>query len=194
MTTQASDDTLFDRIAALLPVENRQEFYRRMAHLRNLGPNDEILQVAEAMGYLALITRQVPAEIAAERTKIEALLRTARADLAQSLDVNRITATLAESLRQQFEASGLGSNAQRLRNTAIDFAKALDTFADPARADILNAATARMQANLDNAACHIRFLSRSLVKDLHRALAIIAVGAILIGFFLGVSYVRWTAH
>jgi hypothetical protein len=195
MTTRA-DETLFDRIAALLPVENRQEFYRRMAHLRSLGPNDEILQVAEAMGFLALIMRQTPAEIAAERTKIETLIQTATADLARFLDVNHIAAVLAESLRQQFEASGLGGNAQLLRSTATTFAKALDTFLDPARGALprLSGALAMMQADLDNAASHIRALSRLLVKDIHRALAIVTVGALVVGFFLGVSYVQWTIH
>jgi hypothetical protein len=99
MTTPAPHETLFDRIAALLPFENRQEFYRRMTHLRNLGPNDEILQLAEAMGYLALITRQAPVEIAAERTKIEELLEKAMAELEHSLNAHNIAALLSESLR-----------------------------------------------------------------------------------------------
>src|SRR5690348_1032917 len=73
MTTTATDLTLFDRIADLLPVDLRENFYRRMAHLRQLGPNDDILQIAEAMGYLALVTREVPAEVATERVKLEAL-------------------------------------------------------------------------------------------------------------------------
>jgi hypothetical protein len=189
MTTPAPHETLFDRIAALLPFENRQEFYRRMAHLRNLGPNDEILQLAEAMGYLALITRQAPVEIAAERTKIEELLEKAMAALEHSLDAHNIAALLSESLRQQFEASGLAANGQLLRNTANDFSEALDTFLDPARGALarLSGSLARMQADLDNAACHIRALSRSLAQDLHRALAVLAIGALVLGFLLGRS-------
>jgi hypothetical protein len=193
MTTPAPHETLFDRIAALLPYENRQEFYRRMAHLRNLGPNDEILQLAEAMGYLALITRQAPVEIAAERTKIEELLEKAMAALEHSLDAHNIAALLSESLRQQFEASGLAANGQLLRNTANDFAEALDTFLDPARGALarLSGSLARMQADLDNAACHIRALSRSLAQDLHRALAVLAIGALVLGFLLG-AHVQWS--
>jgi hypothetical protein len=192
MTTPAPHETLFDRIAALLPFENRQEFYRRMTHLRNLGPNDEILQLAEAMGYLALITRQAPVEIAAERTKIEELLEKAMAELEHSLDAHNIAALLSESLRQQFEASGLAANGQLLRNTANDFSEALDTFLDPARGAParLSGSLARMQADLDNAACHIRALSRSLAQDLQRALAVVAIGALLLGFLLG-AHVQW---
>jgi hypothetical protein len=53
MTTPATsveDQSLFDAIAGLLPAELREHFYRRMAYLRNLTPNDELLQIAEAMG------------------------------------------------------------------------------------------------------------------------------------------------
>jgi hypothetical protein len=192
MTTTLSDKSLFDRIAALLPQDAREDFYRSMAHLQRLGPDDEILHIAEAMGFLSLVIRQTPSEIAEERAKIEALLKDANAELARSLDTDNIAAILSESVRQQFEASGIGSNTQLLRNTAIDFAKALDTFTDPARGALprLHVALKAMQADLDNAALHIRVLSRSLAADLHRALAIVAVGALLVGFILGVSYVR----
>jgi hypothetical protein len=192
MTKHAPNETIFDRIAALLPVESRQEFYRRMAHLRNLGPNDEILQLAEAMGFLALITRQAPMEIAAERIKIEELLEKIIAELEHSLDAHNIAALLSESLRQQFEASGLGANGELLRATANDFAKALDIFLDPTCGALprLSSALARMQADLDNAGCYIRALSLSLTKDLDRALAIIAVGSLILGFSIGASCVR----
>ena len=145
-----------------------------------------------AMGYLALITRQAPVEIAAERTKIEELLEKAMAELEHSLDAHNIAALLSESLRQQFEASGLAVNGQLLRNTANDFSEALDTFLDPARGALarLSGSLARMQADLDNAACHIRALSRSLAQDLHRALAVVAIGALVLGFLLG-AHVQW---
>lgn len=80
MTTPATsveDQSLFDAIAGLLPAELREHFYRRMAHLRNLTPNDELLQIAEAMGFLAIVTRQAPAEIATERAKLETLFQEA---------------------------------------------------------------------------------------------------------------------
>ena len=37
------DPSLFDAIAELLPAHLREHFYRRMAHLRQLAPNDDIL-------------------------------------------------------------------------------------------------------------------------------------------------------
>ena len=177
----------FDAIARLLPEGDREYFYRRIAHLRDLNPNDDMLQIAEAMGFLAVLIRQAPAEIAAERIKLEELFENTMAGLERFLDAEKIAALLSQSLRQQFEASGLGVNGQSLRSTAADLAKALDRFGDPARGALarLNSALARMQAELA--------LSRSLAQDLHRALAIVGVGAVLIGFFLGVLYVRWAA-
>ena len=70
-------ESIFDRIAKLLPADSREHFYRRMAHLRDLSPEDDMLQIAEAMGFLALITRQIPDEVAAERVKIGALFEDA---------------------------------------------------------------------------------------------------------------------
>jgi hypothetical protein len=48
-----------------------------------------------------------------------------------------------------------------------------------------------MEVNLDNAANHIRSLSQALVKDLNRALAIISLGSLIIGFFLGFCFYQW---
>ena len=52
-------DSVFDRIGSYLPAEHRPSYYRYVAHLRTLGSNDELMMLAEGMGLLALITRQV---------------------------------------------------------------------------------------------------------------------------------------
>ena len=38
-----------------------------MAHLREMSVDDPILQIIEAMGFLALITRETPGKITVER-------------------------------------------------------------------------------------------------------------------------------
>jgi hypothetical protein len=48
-----------------------------IAHTRTLNPNDEVLRVLEAMGILALLTRETPAEIAAERKSLQKILENA---------------------------------------------------------------------------------------------------------------------
>src|ERR1044071_45586 len=66
--------SLFDSIARLLPAHLREHFYRRMAHFRSLAPNDDLLQIVEAMGFLALLIRETPGAIAEERQQLEVLL------------------------------------------------------------------------------------------------------------------------
>ena len=62
--TQAETSTLFDELAGLVPAERLTEYYRVIAHTRTLSPNDEMLRILEAMGVLALLTRETPAAIA----------------------------------------------------------------------------------------------------------------------------------
>src|SRR5262249_48957322 len=74
--TQAETSTLFDELAGLVPEERLTEYYRVIAHTRTLSPNDEMLRVLEAMGVLALLTRETPAAIAAERKLLQKVLET----------------------------------------------------------------------------------------------------------------------
>ncbi|HUI78900.1 MAG TPA: hypothetical protein VLY24_13325, partial [Bryobacteraceae bacterium] len=67
-------ETRVDAIAKLLPKDDREHFYRLMAHLHDVQPDDEILQIVEAMGFLGLLIGKAPAEVAAEREKLEKLL------------------------------------------------------------------------------------------------------------------------
>ena len=124
--------SLFDSVAKLLPAHLREHFYRRMAHFRSLAPNDELLQIAEAMGFLALVIRETPCAIAEERQQFETLLGASVHSVRSALDVATayhrlldtrlaqlpdeiqagigpevITARIAESLRQQFAQTGL---------------------------------------------------------------------------------------
>jgi hypothetical protein len=212
-------DTLFDSIARLLPVVDREHFFRRMAHLRDLSPNDDMLQIAEAMGFLALLIRQAPPEIASERAKFEALFHDARvalkhvtdnalayqrdlerrledlpAAVALALNPQNVAALLSESLRQQFQETGLPALAetlavhtQTLRKTTSDFAKVLEIFSDPERGAAIQVhrAITSMHSDLDNAASYVRALTDALGKDLRRALFLLCTGAVVVGFFLG---------
>jgi hypothetical protein len=136
---QPAESDFIDDIAALLPPEQRPLWYRDMAHLRRLPPDDEMLRIARAMGFLALVTRQTPAQIAIEREQIATILgdsvkaiQAARqvavalhrqleerlaqlpAEIAEGISPAAIAAKLSESLRQQFVASGIPETAQAL--------------------------------------------------------------------------------
>lgn len=74
---ESGSQTLFDRLAGLVPAEGLVEYYRVIAHTRTLSPNDEMLRLLEDMGILALLTRETPAEIAAERKSSRKILESA---------------------------------------------------------------------------------------------------------------------
>jgi len=124
--------SLFDSVADLLPSHLREHFYRRMAHLSQLSPNDDILHIVEAMGFLALIIRDTPSLVAEERQRFDTLLTgSANAirdtfdaaiayhqlldnrlqqlpiDIHAAISPDAIAAHLSEALRQQLVESGL---------------------------------------------------------------------------------------
>lgn len=137
-----NDADLIDRIAELLPDEQRPLWYREMAHLRRLPADDEMLRIAHAMGFLALVTRETPKQIANEREQLAklmeisiAVMQEARTDVislhkqlesrliqlpkevSEGIRPAVIAAKLNESLRQEFLKSGIPETAQTL--TAI---------------------------------------------------------------------------
>ena len=67
---ESESKTLFDELAGLVPAERQAEYYRVIAHTRTLSPNDEMLRILEAMGILALLTRETPA---ADRRRAEVI-------------------------------------------------------------------------------------------------------------------------
>ena len=136
---ESENQTLFDELAGLVPAERQAEYYRVIAHTRTLSPNDEVLRVLEAMGILALLTRETPAAIAVERKSLRTILENALSkagevekrmtayssrlesriaqlpkELETGLDPPRIAKLLGESLRQCFQQSGLPDTAKAL--------------------------------------------------------------------------------
>jgi len=136
---ESESQTLFDQLAGLVPAERQAEYYRVIAHTRTLSPNDEVLRVLEAMGILALLTRETPAAIAIERKSLQKILENALSktdevekrmaaytsrlesriaqlpkELETGLDPPRIAKLLGESLRQCFQQSGLPDTARAL--------------------------------------------------------------------------------
>ena len=142
---ESETQTLFDELAGLVPAERQAEYYRVIAHTRTLSPNDEMLRILEAMGILALLTRETPAAIAAERKSLQKILENAlsKADevekrmaaytsrlesrvaqlpkeLETGLDPPRIAKLLGESLRQCFQQSGLPDTARALDQSCYE--------------------------------------------------------------------------
>ena len=142
---RAETSTLFDELARLVPEERLTEYYRVIAHTRTLSPNDEMLRILEAMGVLALLTRETPIAIAAERKLLRTILETSASqacavekrmeayttrlesrltqlpkELETGLDPPRIAKLLSESLRQCFQRSGLPDTSATLSQSCAE--------------------------------------------------------------------------
>jgi hypothetical protein len=74
-------DDLFEAIAALLEPSQREYFYQRMLYFKHLRPEDELLRLVEAIGFLALLIREAPYAVAREREQMAQLLETSLATI-----------------------------------------------------------------------------------------------------------------
>src|SRR5712692_560936 len=127
----SAPEDLFDAIATLLEPGQRAYFYQRMLYFRHLRPEDELLRLVEAIGFLALLIREAPQAVALQREQMAQLLETSIAtihsageagqayqrqlderltslptDLAEGISPKAIARAITESLRQQFVQSG----------------------------------------------------------------------------------------
>lgn len=130
---------LIDRIANALPDNVRSDYYRELMHFRSLPQNDEMLRILRAMQFLTLLMIQAPADVAAEREKLQRLfgsaLQKAHENLAScltyqkfleerliglpdqiqnKLKIETIVASFNENLRQQFASSTIPEPAKAL--------------------------------------------------------------------------------
>ena len=262
---EIQDPSLFDAIAELLPAHLREHFYRRMAHLRQLAPNDDILHIAEArklgipvvavvdtncdptvvdyvipgnddaLRAIRLFTTKI-ADSAAEGVQmvserafaaesadiqllevspehigedgevaldaatayhhlLDARLQQLPDEIQAGINPDIIAAKLIESLRQQFAQAGLpafaqeiGIHASTLTAASKQLSSALLQFSDPntGACHRLQTALSSMYTDLNNAADHVRSVTRTLRQELFTALVVLCLGAGVIGFLLGI--------
>lgn len=213
---------LIDRIANALPEELRADYYRELSHCRNLPENDEMLRILRAMQFLTVLIEQAPGQVAVEREQlaqvlacgIESIQATHQAsmtyqkqleariaklpeEITKGISAEAIAAKLSESLRQQFQQTGLpvvvdaiGVQAATLRHASKDLSAALNEFAHGAVPRI-NEVLRWMKSDLQNAGDHIREQMNGLGKELYRTIAILCFGAMVIGLLAGILYQRW---
>jgi hypothetical protein len=134
-------DSVYDRIGSYLPSDQREMFFRYVAHLRTLDPGDSLLVLAEGMAVFACISRQVPEALAIEREKLltEFARLCARHETATTnanADVRALFATQQKLLEQNIatwhhkEQQAVGSLdriAKRFEETANQCAGQLQT-------------------------------------------------------------------
>ena len=196
-----------------------------MAHCRTLPENDEMLRILRAMQFLTVLIEQTPARFATERQQLaEVLTRAISIDagnargrtgvsettrgrlaklpeeIAKGISAEAIAAKLNESLRQQFQLTGLpavadaiGVQAAGLRKASNELSTALDGFSHPRHGAVplLNNAISSMKTDLGNAADHIRAQMSGLGKELWRTIAVLVAAGVCVGVLMTILYYRW---
>jgi hypothetical protein len=191
-----------------------------------LPESDEMLRILRAMQFLMVLIEQAPGRVAIEREQLaevlgraiesiqathqasttyqrqlEARLAKLPQEIARGIDCEAIAAKLGESLRQQFQQTGLpavadaiGTQATTLRNTTKALSIVVSELAHPqtGAGPRVNEGLSRMKANLDNAAEHVRVQMNGLGKELWRSIAVMCGGTLVIGFLLGMLYHQWS--
>ena len=76
----------FDELAKYVPEQHLAEFWRMVSRLRQLRPDDEILNIFQAMGVMTFILRDLPAALIAERNGWNAQLDAFRNEMGQMVE------------------------------------------------------------------------------------------------------------
>ena len=124
--------SVYDRIGSCLPTDQREMFFRYVAHLRTPDPGDSLLVLAEGMAVFTCISRQVPEALGTEREKLLAefgrlCAKHETATTNATADVRTLFAAHQKLLEQnivawqnkeQQAAQSLDRTAKRLEETA----------------------------------------------------------------------------
>ncbi len=76
----------FDDLAKYVPEERLADFWRMVSRLRQLRPDDEILNIFQAMGVMTFILRDLPSDLIAERKEWKTQLDTFRGEMSQMVE------------------------------------------------------------------------------------------------------------
>jgi hypothetical protein len=77
---------MFDSVAKYVPEDHLPEFWRVVAHFRQLRPDDEILRIFQAMGVLTFILRDLPSALIEERKARQEQFDAFRAEMLRILE------------------------------------------------------------------------------------------------------------
>jgi len=76
----------FDDLAKYVPKEHLTEFWRMVSRLRQLRPDDEILNIFQAMGVMTFILRDLPSDLITERKEWKLQLDAFRGEMGQMVE------------------------------------------------------------------------------------------------------------
>ena len=211
-----------DEIAALLPAESRLGWYRNVRPwLRMLPPDDEVAHLAYSMGYLALLTRNTPELIAAERVQLAALfhslteemigsvkttaayhqklndrLKILPGEIAQGLSPAALAAEIVDGVKEQFLQSGVSEVGRQLNEQGNRLRQLVSTH---------NNVVAEFRQQLNDSRAHVTWILNSVVSsadsakksidlwnhEMRRVQWIYLGLVLLIGVLLGAFFYWW---
>lgn len=141
-TLSKSETSVFEELEQFIPKETLPTYHRYLAYVRKLPQDDEILHLLQAMGFLTMITRQVPVELIAEHKELrkyvfevqqnighsvmltqKELVSAENAIKASNQELNKIAALITESartVRKGFIEAGEQVDAQRISQTVAE--------------------------------------------------------------------------
>lgn len=211
-----------DEVAALLPEESRLGWYQNVRPwLRMLPPDDEVAHLAYSMGYLALLTRNTPELIAAERVQLTGLFQRltdemtgavkTNADYHQKLNdsLSKLPAEITRGLGPAALASGIVNGvrehflqcgipeAGRLLKEQGDRLRQLAANQDHALSELrqqLNDSRNRARDALDNVTSGADAAKKSIDlwnREMRQVLWLHLGLALLTGFLLGALLYWW---
>ncbi len=117
------EEDLWEELAQLVPEEKREAYWKYLAHLKTLHPQDEILRLCQAIGFLPLLIRTVPLELAQERERWKLILA----------ESEKLLSQIQEERRKVF------SEVASIENKLRDVCKGMNKCADEVRLDLKNA-------------------------------------------------------
>ena len=76
----------FDELAKYVPEDHLAEFWRMVSRLRQLRPDDEILNIFQAMGVMTFILRDLPSDLITERKEWKLQLDAFRGEMGHMVE------------------------------------------------------------------------------------------------------------
>jgi hypothetical protein len=222
LPSKEQDLRWIDEAAELLPEELRLGWYKNVRPwIRMLPPDDEIAHLAYSMGYLALLTRITPEQIASERAKLAALCRSLveemaaavkttatyhqrlgerlnslPGEIAQGLSPDALAMEIVDGVKEQFLESGVSEAGRQLKEQGDRLRQVISSQ---------NHALAEFRQQMKDSQSHVKWVLNSVTAaadstqrsidlwdDEMRRVQWIYLGlALMLGVLLGALFYWW---
>jgi hypothetical protein len=209
-------DPLLDLAKRLIEPTDRDSYADLVYWFRSLPPNDEMIKLAQLLGFVTLIGSQLPEAIGNQavvlRGLVETNVRYHRAlherltklpeEVGQGIDLKKFSTELAEQIRQQLAGTGLGELADFLEGLMPDLKATSSNLASliaPVREQSqrvarsldteigkLNTAAASVQGTISQLEAEIR-------QGITTSTVLMYLLVLTVGFILGFSFEKRSA-